>query len=257
MDLPRRKINRLKEYDYSKDGAYFITICIQNRADILSKIIDINNVDCNVGGGFPVPSTTILINSTNVNPSQMKQRDDGFFVSHIIDSDIVEVFVPYEPLHTSLKPTNIVLRLTQYGEIVEEHIKLMSTKYPCVHIDKYVIMPNHIHMIVSISSIAVEMDNAMGNQNESGTGNPPPTVHTVTIGTVMGWFKYQTIKCINEIDNSAGKRVWQRSFHDHIIKNEKMHIKVWNYIDTNLINWTNDKFYYHAPGPAPTYGELI
>ena len=37
-NLPQRKKNRLKGYDYSSEGYYFITICIKNRENLLGKI---------------------------------------------------------------------------------------------------------------------------------------------------------------------------------------------------------------------------
>lgn len=38
-ELPKRKSTRLKEYDYSKNGAYFITVCVKNKNHILGKIV--------------------------------------------------------------------------------------------------------------------------------------------------------------------------------------------------------------------------
>ena len=91
-------------------------------------------------------------------------------------------------------------------------------KYPMVNIDKYVIMPNHIHILLFIF-------------NENGTANPSPT-----LGMVMGWFKYNVIK-------KADVSVFQHSFHDHIIRNKNDYEKIWQYIDTNPVNWHKDCFY--------------
>ena len=78
-------------------------------------------------------------------------------------------------------------------------------------------MPNHIHMLVAIEN------------NTGGDGTPP-------LQNIVGAFKSFTT-------NKYGKKLWQRSFHDHIIRNESDYLKIWNYIDTNPAKWTDDCFY--------------
>ncbi|HIQ58612.1 MAG TPA: transposase [Candidatus Merdivicinus intestinavium] len=92
--------------------------------------------------------------------------------------------------------------------------------------EKYVIMPNHIHFIFRIE------------WELCGPGNPAPT-----ISTVMAWFKYQATKEINALDGISGRRVFQRSFHDHIIRNRAEYEKIWLYIDQNPLTWEQDCFY--------------
>ena len=89
--FPKRKNTRLKDFDYSCDGAYFITICTQNHAQILSKIVG--------DGALDVPKTV----------------------------------------------------LTDIGRIVDKHI-LSTNNIPSVTVDKYVIMPNHIHIILIVDN---------------------------------------------------------------------------------------------------------
>lgn len=161
MNLPERKPNRLKEYDYSSNGAYFVTICTQDRKELLSRI---------VGDGLSVP------------------------------------------------------QLTQEGQIVNRYIDEISARYVGVRVDKYVIMPNHIHLLISI-------------QNQNGTDDPSPT-----IGTIIGWFKYNVTKEINGCRNCIDK-IFQRSFHDHIIRNEQDYKEIWEYIDMNPLKWEEDCFY--------------
>ena len=97
---------------------------------------------------------------------------------------------------------------------------MIGQKYPTVSVEKYVIMPDHIHMILLL------------DRRVAGTGNPSPTA-----GTVIGWFKYQTTKCCNLITNEQGKRFWQRSYFDHVIRNGEDFDDVWEYIDTNPLRW--------------------
>jgi REP element-mobilizing transposase RayT len=79
-------------------------------------------------------------------------------------------------------------------------------------------MPNHIHFIIHIE----------------GRADPAPT-----LGQIMGYFKYQTSK---EIDVSG---FWQRSYYDHIIRSEDEYQKIYQYIDTNPIKWSEDRYYIH------------
>lgn len=103
---------------------------------------------------------------------------------------------------------------------------MIPNKYPNVSIDNFVIMPNHLHLIVVISAPL------------SGTGDPSPT-----ISNIIGWFKYQTTKHINELQNTIGKHIWQRSYHDHIIRSEKSYQQIWQYIDANPQMWEKDSLY--------------
>jgi REP element-mobilizing transposase RayT len=90
MKQPKRKPTRLKDFDYSTPGAYFITMCTHNRKCLFSRIVG--------------------------------------------------------AIHES--PEN---KLTQYGEIAEQVIKLLPDRFD-VSIPKYVIMPNHVHLIIEISN---------------------------------------------------------------------------------------------------------
>ncbi len=165
IDLPKRKPTRLKGYDYSATGAYFVTICTHNRKGLLSEII--------VGTG-------------------------------VLDG-----------------PKNI---LTDYGEIANKHLINMSNFYDTVKIDKYVIMPNHIHMIITI----LETD-----QYNGPSGTPVPT--NLLIAKFVSTFK-------RFCNKEYGENIWQARSNDHIIRGEKDYQKIWEYIDTNVIRWEEDCF---------------
>ena len=93
-------------------------------------------------------------------------------------------------------------------------------RYPSVSVDKYVIMPDHIHLLLRIE----------------GTGNPSPT-----LGNVIGWYKYQTTKRINQTDATQGLQVFQRSYYDHVIRNQQDYDSVWEYIENNPRKWAMKK----------------
>ncbi|MGN0521919.1 MAG: transposase, partial [Eubacterium sp.] len=98
--------------------------------------------------------------------------------------------------HINVGDGSPVPKLTIYGDIVLRLINEISNKYPNVIVDKYVIMPNHIHIIFSII-------------NDSGTGDPSPT-----ISNIVAWLKYTSTKEINSFTKSASTRIFQRSFYD-------------------------------------------
>ena len=111
------------------------------------------------------------------------------------------------------------IKLTNIGKIVNESIEYMNNEYDGISVDKYVIMPNHVHLIIKIAHIT------------GGHGDPPLRVYDI-----IGRFKSFT-------DNKFYGALWQRSFHDHIIRGEKDYLKIWNYIDTNPQKWNEDCFY--------------
>ena len=161
-DFPKRKPTRLKDFDYGRCGAYFITICTENRRNLLSVI---------VGEGFSLP------------------------------------------------------QLTPYGEIADKRIKELPCKYREISVDHYVVMPNHIHLLLCI-------------KNDSGRENPSPTV-----STVVGWLKYQITKDINDLGESKCEKIFQRSFYDHVIRNQDDYMEIAKYIKDNPARWYYDKLY--------------
>ena len=112
--------------------------------------------------------------------------------------------------------------LTVFGEIAQEQLLCLSDGFPMVKIDKYVIMPNHIHAIV-------ELENPAG-------ASPCPTLSDVVCA-----FKSLTVRtCRKKHDID---RVFQTSFHDHIIRNRDDYANIWRYIDTNPQRWKKDCYY--------------
>jgi len=149
--FPQRKPLRLQGYDYSHDGIYFITICVQGREEMLSKII-------------------------------LKNIDDT---------------------------TSATIQLTEYGIVAEKYTKTLPG------ILNYVIMPNHIHMLIKIDS------------------TPFPRQ---SISQRVSSFK-------NLVTKEVGFSLFQRSFHDHIIRNEKEYLQIKKYIENNAATWAQDCFF--------------
>ena len=115
------------------------------------------------------------------------------------------------------------VQLSQYGEIAEHYLQAMSGFYPNIELDAYVIMPNHIHLLLKVS------------ESTSGpSGRPVPTESPIS--KFVGTFKRF---CNREI----GRNIWQYRSHDHVIRDEADYLKIRNYIETNPIRWQDDCFY--------------
>ena len=115
------------------------------------------------------------------------------------------------------RPQNV--SLSYYGKLVDSAIREIPNRYSCILLEKYVIMPNHIHLLLRIVS------------DEYGRPMVAPTVSTAI----------QQMKGV--VTKQIGRNIWQKSFHDHIIRNEKDYLKIWEYIDGNPMKWQEDCFY--------------
>ena len=167
-DKHHRKTIRLKDYDYSNEGMYFITICTQNRECILGNIVRNNNVN-----------------------------DVG---AHICAQ----------------------IELSEKGIIVDKCLYKLEEMYIYLKLHDFVIMPNHIHMIIEIENIFRAQICA-------------PTTNNKTIGQIIRGFKAGVSKNI-------GYPIWQRNYYEHIIRNEKELYQTIEYIKYNPLNWENDKY---------------
>ena len=184
-ELPKRKPNRLQNYDYSQNGAYFVTVCIKDRHEIL--------------GNIPVGATV---------PGRPFPASD-------------------HPFQTIDHPFQTVPRmeLSEIGQIVDEAIKYYKENLAGVIFDRYVIMPNHIHAIIVIRS-------ETGDRGENNTGDRGRSPLQNIVRNLKSY-----------VTKKAGFSPWQRSFHDHIIRNETDYNRIAEYIENNPANWEKDCFF--------------
>ena len=105
----------------------------------------------------------------------------------------------------------------------------MNLIYTSVKIDKYTIMPNHLHLI-----IVIDFQGEEGQSQPITDGIWPQTIPT--IARVIQQFK-------GIITKKVGVSLWQGRYYDHIIRDEKEYQKIWEYIDTNPLKWELDKYF--------------
>ena len=163
--FPKRKELRLRQYDYSSQGAYFVTICIKDRERILSDII---NLPVGVGA-FDDPQ----------------------------------------------------IRLTPIGEVIEKYL-LSSENIRGVKIDRYVIMPDHIHAIIFL------YPNEFAKQKDGSSRAPTPT--NEMLPHIISTFKRF---CNKEI----GSNIFQRGYVEHIIRDREDYETRIKYIYENPTRW--------------------
>lgn len=110
-----------------------------------------------------------------------------------------------------------IVRLSKIGQKIENCILKIEEIYPCVFVDNYIIMPNHIHLILTIDT------------------NRRPMV-APTVATVIKQFKGAASK-------EAGTSIWQKGYYDHIIRNENDFNETMKYITFNAQKWDEDKYF--------------
>ena len=165
-ELPKRRLHHLQNYDYSQNGAYFITICTQGRKMFFGP-----------------------------------NRED-------VGADSIS------------------------ARMVARTFRAVIDQYPAVHCHYFVVMPNHFHALVELAR--ADMESA-------------PTV----IQIVQAFKRYSTIEYIRLVRAGQAmpfeKHLWQRSFHDHIVRNETDCRMIAEYIQSNPQNWHKDCFYEEPP----------
>ena len=159
MELPKRKQNRLANYDYSMPNAYFITVCTDKRKNLF-----------------------------------------WYDVGAIID-----------------RPECVPL--TKLGVLVKQRIEDIPKYYSMISVDQFVIMPNHIHLLLQIQS---DFDGR--------------SVIAPTISTVIRMMK-------GAVTKQAGCCVWQKGFYEHVIRNERDYQEIWKYIEGNPGKWAEDTLF--------------
>jgi putative transposase len=199
-NIHHRRSIRLKGYDYSQAGAYFITICCEDRI-------------CRFG---------------EIENGEMKLNEMGLIAFN-------------EWLKTSEIRQNVEL-------------------------DVFVVMPNHIHGIIILNDMGRgelhspnnnEIENSPNNSDNSpnnsdnlqnnsdnnlkGECDSPLRSPSNNIGAIVRGYKSSVTKQIRLINDNIV--VWQRNYHEHIIRNEQSYQTILNYIVNNPAKWNNDKFY--------------
>ncbi|MCF6207035.1 MAG: hypothetical protein L3J47_09125 [Sulfurovum sp.] len=168
-----RKSLRLKHYDYSREGYYFITVTTQNREHLFGEIVD------------------------------------GKMVLNVA------------------------------GKMVNELWYDIPNDFNHVVLYDFVIMPNHIHGIIEITKYDKPVGADMESKQRADMESAP------TLSTILQSFKrHTTLRYIQMVKNNTlppfQKRIWQRNFYEHVIRDETDYARIAEYIQNNPLTWEND-----------------
>ncbi|MBU1131369.1 transposase [Patescibacteria group bacterium] len=138
---------------------------------------------------------------------------------------------------------NNKIELSPIGEIAKQCWLDIPKHYPHTRLDEYIIMPNHVHGI-----ILAEFNNVAGAHVGAIHELPlrVPLPHTkifrrrMLIPKIIGRFKMNSAKIINQLCNTQGIPFWQRNYYEHIIRNKESLYRIRQYIKNNPKNWIND-----------------
>lgn len=164
-----RKPNRLTSYDYSQNGAYFITICTHGRAKLFEAELPVGNGPC------AVPQQSYELNMAA-------------------------------------------------NQIIHKWIMETEEKFSNISVDKYVIMPDHLHMIVMIK----ERHEGRSLQD---------IMHYFKTMTTNEYIRGVKMKILKPFE----QKLWQKSYYDHVIRNQQDYDEIWTYIENNPRKWAEDQ----------------
>ena len=144
--------------------------------------------------------------------------------------------------------------INAYGEIVQKWWDEIPIHFPNVELGAFVIMPNHVHGIIFITTerrgeVLSPRDNPNDNNldenvdgtNQQGGDASQPPLRKRTLGQIVAYFKYQSTKEMNRIETEkAITKFWQRNYYEHIIRDEKDLQNKTDYIEANPSLWDED-----------------
>lgn len=167
-ELPKRKHIRLRNYDYSQNGCYFITICVKDKRQLLGHY---KSKEEFVGAGLRACPRDLIV-------------------------------------------------LTPLGREVEKAIDYIHTHYDDFDIENAIVMPNHVHLLITIDNIEARYTGRHGD---------------LPLQDVIRNFKSYTTKKYWELTGEKDDTLWQSRYIDRIIRNQSDFEHHWNYIEYNAL----------------------
>ena len=152
--------------------------------------------------------------------------------------------------------------LNEAGQMVQDWLAKIPNKFPGVLVDSFQVMPNHLHAILVILGggldmaakfgIGIEISDPLSEADNgiryvaSNRSQTTTTIRDPALGRVVQWFKTMTTNNYIRGVRDPGwkpfpKRLWQRDYFDHIIRNEMMLERTRGYIRDNPIYWAVER----------------
>ncbi|MBK9662296.1 MAG: hypothetical protein IPO71_04045 [Nitrosomonas sp.] len=140
-----------------------------------------------------------------------------------------------------------VMVLNTAGQIVEKCWCAIPEHFPQVTLDEFVVMPNHVHGIITVGANNVGANDYLplpSDETPIQSNEPPrPLQHGTsrTIGSMVRGFKIGVTRWFRA--NTDIHAVWQRNYYEHIIRNEDAYLAIAEYIQTNPQRWETDTYH--------------
>ena len=206
----RRSSIRLKEYDYSQAGIYFVTICCQDRICRFGKIEngemilnDVGKIACNEWEKLPERYPNVLLDVFQIMPNHIH----GIIV---------------------LNDETTVGATLAVAQNANKDVKNINTVAQNANTD-----------VLNINTVAQK-----GNvdvQNYRAGASPAPTVRNI-VGAYKSLVANQCLEIFKSKNKYMGK-LWQRNYWEHIIRNDYAYQHIANYVINNPANWENDELF--------------
>ncbi|MFO8011466.1 MAG: transposase [Dehalococcoidia bacterium] len=214
-EIHHRRSIRLKGYDYSRAGLYFITVCTYNRLPILGEIVG--------AGSKPVPDTRVGAGSKParvIDTPEMVLNENGEIVEQTW-FDLVN-HVPNIRLHEFV--------------VMPNHIHgIIETVGDETWVDQDVVSGT------GLKRAGLEPENLRAGLEPAPTGGM--VRKRASIPEIVRQLKTFSARRINRLKNTTGAPVWQRNYYEHIIRDGKSYRRISEYIRTNPLRWRDDEYY--------------
>jgi REP element-mobilizing transposase RayT len=224
-----RQSTRLRGYDYSQPGSYFVTVCIHDRKQkLFGGVIDGKMNENDVGNAVRQCWNDLASHYPHI-------RLDEFVImpNHVHGIIVIRDFAPRESVFRNSVGAGLSRPDISTGNSIGRDDRAPTNA------NRNANATNHMR-----DNRAGQNSNGRDNPDESnGRDNPAPTnaaSRPITLGNMVAYFKYQSTKQICAIRHNGIEKIWQRNYYDHIIRDVKSHYFIRQYILNNPDNWATD-----------------
>ncbi|MFH1440713.1 MAG: transposase [Candidatus Omnitrophota bacterium] len=171
----------------------------------------------------------MICNRRTIRLAEYDYSQTGYYFLTICSNNKKNIFGKYnEYVREGLASSHNNIQLSIIGQIIDIQWNDITNKYNNIELDKYIVMPNHIHGILII--------------NKREDARPSPTIFDI-ICSFKSKCTVEYLKYIKHNNLNISGKIWQRAFYEHVIRNELSLNEIREYIINNPAKWQEDKYY--------------